>query len=233
MSFDFAHIWATMGPLGKAIAGILLIMAIASAGVAVERYIMLWKSARHSRRFAPTAAVAINEWQLDHLLKLCDDKKHKAAAVARLFQPIVKRYLEAGEGNLGPVEMARNESERALEGLGHDLRRGLSVLASVGSVAPFVGLLGTVVGIIGAFQGIAATGSGGLSAVSAGIAEALIETAFGLMTAIPAVLLFNWLSGKISTVELSLTRAAGDLLDELENNHGRTTEEEKVAQRAA
>ena len=233
MSFDFAHIWATMNPLGKAIAGVPLVMAIASAGVTVERYIVLWKSARHSRRFAPAAALAINEWRLPDVLVLCDKKGHKAAAVARLFRPIVKRYLDAGDGNLGPVEMARNESERVLEGLGHDLRRGLSVLASVGSVAPFVGLLGTVVGIIGAFQGIAATGSGGLSAVSAGIAEALIETAFGLMVAIPAVLLFNWLTGKLTTVELSLTRAAGDLLDELENNHGRTTQEEKVAQRAA
>ena len=56
-----------------------------------------------------------------------------------------------------------------------DLRRGLGVLASVGSTAPFVGLLGTVVGIITRLPGIAATGSGGLGAVSAGIAEALID----------------------------------------------------------
>jgi biopolymer transport protein ExbB len=119
------------------------------------------------------------------------------------------------------VELARSESDRSLEAAGADLRRGLSVLASVGSVAPFVGLLGTVIGIIGAFQGIASTGSGGLGAVSAGIAEALIETAFGLMVAIPAVLLFNWLTTRINTIELTLSRSAGELLDEIENNHGR------------
>ena len=89
-------------------------------------------------------------------------------------------------------------------------------MASVGSVAPFVGLLGTVLGIISAFQGIAATGSGGLSSVSAGIAEALIETALGLAVAIPAVLAFNYLSTSIAHDELLLTNAAGELVDRLE-----------------
>jgi biopolymer transport protein ExbB len=217
MQFDLAHIWASMGILAKSIAGVLLIMAIACAGVTVERIIALAKSARESRAFASRAAPLINTWRLEELVALCDN--HKASALAKLFSSILKRYLGARDGNVSPVEMARNESDRTMEALGADLRRGLSVLASTGSVAPFVGLLGTVVGIIGAFQGIAATGSGGLSAVSAGIAEALIETAFGLMVAIPAVLLFNWLTNKINGVELTLGRSAGELLDEIENNH--------------
>ncbi len=62
----------------------------------------------------------------------------------------------------------------------------------------------------------AATGSGGLSAVSAGIAEALIETALGLAVAIPAVLAFNWLSTGIARDERALTAAAGELIDALE-----------------
>lgn len=219
MAFDLAHIWASMGALGKAIAAVLLIMAIASAGVTVERLIVLRKSNTESRKFAGGAGPLINGWDLDGLATLCE--KHKGSALARLFGAIVKRYSSAKAGNVSPVELARNESERSLEAIGADLRRGLGVLASVGSVAPFVGLLGTVVGIIGAFQGIAATGSGGLGAVSAGIAEALIETAFGLMVAIPAVLLFNWLTNKINAMELTLTRSAGEFLDEIENNHGR------------
>ena len=235
MSFELTHIWASMGTLGKMVAGVLLLMGIACVGITVERLIVLYKSSRQSRRFAGPAAAAINGWQPQELLKLCDRKQYKASVLAKLFAPIIKRYLDAGEGgNLSPVELARNESERTLEALDADLRRGLSVLASVGSVAPFVGLLGTVIGIIGAFQGIAATGSGGLAAVSAGIAEALIETAFGLMVAIPAVLLFNWLTAKINGVQLILNRSAGDLLDEIENNHGRTkTQEEAFSQRAA
>jgi biopolymer transport protein ExbB len=91
------------------------------------------------------------------------------------------------------------------------------VLASVGSTAPFVGLLGTVLGIISAFQGIATTGSGGLAAVSAGISEALIETALGLTVAIPAVLAFNYLSTKIGHEETSAANAAGHMLDTVED----------------
>src|SRR5204863_6072292 len=115
-----------------------------------------------------------------------------------------------------PAERTRRYLERLLEELGADLRRGMAVLASVGSVAPFVGLLGTVVGIITAFQGISATGSGGLSSVAAGISEALVETALGLAVAIPAVLAFNYLSQQIAREESGLTSSAGELIDLLE-----------------
>ena len=98
-----------------------------------------------------------------------------------------------------------------------DVRRGHNILASVGSIAPFVGLLGTVVGIIAAFQGIAKEGSGGLGAVSAGIAEALIVTAIGLIVAIPSVLAFNFLSARCDALLLALDQAKGEFLDYLEN----------------
>ncbi|RYZ35892.1 MAG: MotA/TolQ/ExbB proton channel family protein, partial [Myxococcaceae bacterium] len=101
-----------------------------------------------------------------------------------------------------------------------DVRRGMSVLATVGSVAPFVGLLGTVVGIIEAFAGIAKEGSGGLGAVSAGIAEALVVTALGLLVAIPAVLMFNFLSTRADALLLSLEQARGEFLDHLEDMAG-------------
>lgn len=129
--------------------------------------------------------------------------------------------------------MARNEAERQRERIGQELRRGLSVLASIGSTAPFVGLLGTVLGIISAFQGIAATGGGGLGAVSAGIAEALIETAFGLFVAIPTVLSYNYFMARANAVEGALERASGELLDELENEHGRSETRPRRSQKAA
>jgi Biopolymer transport proteins len=77
------------------------------------------------------------------------------------------------------------------------LKRGLGLLATIGSTAPFIGLFGTVVGIINAFRSIAATGSGGMSVVSGGIAEALVSTALGIFVAIPAVVAFNHFTGKI------------------------------------
>lgn len=217
MSFNLVHIWQSMGLVAKLIAAVLLVMGVASIGVVIERLIAFSRSAKESLAFAKNAMPLLRSWEVETLLQAATE--HRSSALARLFAAIIERYIggfETLDGNITPVELARNEAERQKEQIGADLRRGMSVLASVGSVAPFVGLLGTVVGIIAAFQGIASTGSGGLGAVSAGIAEALIETAFGLMVAIPAVLFFNYLTAKVGTIELALARSAGELLDEME-----------------
>jgi biopolymer transport protein ExbB/TolQ len=96
-----------------------------------------------------------------------------------------------------------------------DAKRGLGVLATVGATAPFVGLLGTTMGIVNAFTGMATSGSGGLSAISAGIAEALITTAFGLMVAIPAVWAFNYFSTKIDNLTAEMTYTSKEMIDYL------------------
>src|SRR3989454_6355174 len=89
-----------------------------------------------------------------------------------------------------------------------ELKRGLGILATTGATAPFVGLLGTVMGIVNAFTGMAASGGGGsLASVSAGIAEALITTAFGLIVAIPAVWLYNYFTTKIDFLSVEMTRS--------------------------
>lgn len=221
MKFDLAHIWASMGMMSRSVALALAIMAIASVAVVVERVLALGRMNRETRQFTGEAKGAIKAWDTRGLKAIAE--RHPMSAVARLCAAALARYLEAldEEGNLPPVELARREMDRKREAISAELRRGLSVLASVGSVAPFVGLLGTVVGIIGAFQTIASSGSGGLGAVSAGIAEALIVTAFGLMVAIPAVLCFNYLSTRITGIERALERSAGELVDKMENDHGR------------
>lgn len=222
MSFDIGHILASMSPLSLLIAGVLMVMAVLSVGVAVERWIAFYRSAGESKRFVVAAAPLVDAWDLEAIAESSD--KSRNSALAKLFGTVIRRYLRAAdepEGGLSCVELARNESERQKEKIAAELRRGLNILATVGSIAPFVGLLGTVVGIIGAFQGIGASGSGGIAAVSTGIAEALVETAFGLMVAIPAVILFNYLSARIAGIELALGRSMGELLDELENHHGR------------
>ena len=72
-----------------------------------------------------------------------------------------------------------------------DVRRGMSVLATIGSTAPFVGLFGTVWGIMNSFIGISKSQTTNLAVVAPGIAEALLATAFGLVAAIPAVIIYN------------------------------------------
>ena len=94
-----------------------------------------------------------------------------------------------------------------------DLRRGLSGLATVASSAPFVGLLGTVLGIITAFQLMATSGSGGLASVSAGISEALVTTAFGLLVAIPALMMFNYLTNRVEEMTVDIADASNELVD--------------------
>ncbi len=225
MSFNFADIWAHMGPLSKAIAFGLFMMAVSFIGVTLERIIAFSRSAKESRAFALQAGKLLEERRIEEIVALSD--KHKASALARLFGPIVRRYINAfddlGSGGLSPVQLARNEGERRREAVGEELRRGMNVIATVGSLAPFVGLLGTVVGIIGAFQGIGSAGSAGIGPVMAGISEALVETAFGLLVAIPAVIAFNYLNARIGAIETALGRSASELLDELENHQGRTS----------
>src|SRR5258708_2477935 len=93
------------------------------------------------------------------------------------------------------------------------MKRGQGVLATVSSTAPFVGLLGTVMGIVNSFQAMASSGSGGLGTVSAGIAEALITTAFGLLVAIPSVMMFNYFTGWIDARAVDMSESANEFLD--------------------
>jgi biopolymer transport protein ExbB len=224
MSFNLSHIWTHMGPLSKGIAFVLFMMAVSFIGVTIERLIAFSRSAKESRMFAVQAGKLLEESKVEELIPLAD--KFKSSSLARLFGPIIRRYIHAfedlGDGGLSPVQLARNEASRRAEAVGEELRRGMNVVATVGSISPFVGLLGTVVGIIGAFQGIGSAGSAGIGPVMAGISEALIETAFGLMVAIPAVIAFNYLNTRIGAIETALGRSAGELLDELENHLGRS-----------
>jgi biopolymer transport protein ExbB len=233
MSFDLVHIFTTMSPLSKGIFAILLLMAVLCIGVTVERWLAFRRSGAESREFAKKASPLIDEWKIDEVAEIAS--KYPNSALARLFATTIQRFIrsfEGLEGGLTPVELARNESERQKEQIAADLRRGMSMVATIGSIAPFVGLLGTVVGIIAAFQGIGASGSGGISAVSSGIAEALVETAFGLMVAIPAVVMFNYLTGRVAAIELALARSVGELLDEMESHQG-ATENSSRSQAAA
>ncbi|WP_445358639.1 tonB-system energizer ExbB [Microbulbifer sp. ANSA005] len=87
--------------------------------------------------------------------------------------------------------------ERVQASLATDMNRGTGILATIGSVAPFVGLFGTVWGIMNSFIGIAKTQTTNLAVVAPGIAEALLATAIGLVAAIPAVVIYNYFSRAI------------------------------------
>jgi biopolymer transport protein ExbB len=221
MHFSLTHIWASMGLLSKLIAGGLVLMALASVAVIVERMIALARAEAASKRFAVAAKPALDEGNFGELPGLA--KSHAASALAKVVGTTAAKYEAERKdpGGVHPVEMARRESARMLEAVGAELRRGLSVLATVGSISPFVGLLGTVVGIITTLKEISATNSAGMGSVMGGISEALVETALGLLVAIPVVLVFNYLSGRISAMEAAIGRSSSEFIDELENEYGR------------
>jgi len=217
MTFSLAEMWHSMGLPAKIVGGFIMTMGLSSLTVFVERVIALRRSRTASRRFAAEVGDALDAGLVESVA--AEAEKHPHGHLPRLVQSGLAFYAQARateDSPLSPAERTRRHLQRHLEQLSADLRRGLPVLASVGSVAPFVGLLGTVVGIISAFGGIASTGSGGLSSVAAGISEALVETALGLAVAIPAVLAFNYLSTAIGEDERTLAAAAGELADTIE-----------------
>jgi biopolymer transport protein ExbB len=218
-SFSLFEMWNTMGVPARVVAVLLVCMGLASLTVFMERILALRKSRVAARKFAAETTDDLHAGHFEPVIE--EAGKYPQGHLPRMVRSALATYGHArttadGSG-LPPLERMRRHIERHLESLGADMRRNMWILASVGSIAPFVGLLGTVLGIISAFQGIAATGSGGLSSVSAGISEALVETALGLAVAIPAVLAFNWLSTRIAGDELALTTSAGELIDLVEH----------------
>jgi biopolymer transport protein ExbB len=221
MSFDLIHMWHSMGPFAKFIAGVLAVMSIYSLGVMAERLVTFSRAEKASRTFAATLRDLLPAGKLGEAIEL--SKTLKRGHLPRVLGLAIEEYshgLEALKthgprdvGNVDIIAAVNRAVERSSLRTVNDLRRGLGALATVGSTAPFVGLLGTVAGIITAFQAMAATGSGGLGSVSAGIAEALVTTAFGLLVAIPAVMMFNYLTNRVEDMQVDITDSATELLD--------------------
>jgi len=119
---------------------------------------------------------------------------------------------EGVEGGL-MLDAVRRSMDRESILVSAELKKGVSSLATIGTTAPFIGLFGTVYGIIHAFESMAASGSGGLASVSAGIAEALVTTAFGLFVAIPAVWIFNVFTGRVDYFVLEMNNSSSEMVD--------------------
>ena len=215
---NFIEMWGSMGPMAKGIGVVLVIMSMISFGVAIERIYTFTQARKQSKLYAPQVAKHLKEGRLKDAVALSTSKNSRYSHLAKVVLAGLQEYQfqqEAG-GNLSRedlVDTVRRAIQRASALTANDLKKGVAALATIGATAPFVGLLGTVIGIITAFQGIAATGSGGLGAVSAGISEALVETALGLVVAIPAVWFYNYLSGRIEYFNVEMDNSSSELVD--------------------
>lgn len=215
---NLVEMWSQMGFVAKGIGYILFIMSFWSVGVAVERIFTYKKAKDQSKLFAPQVAKHLKEGRVKDAIAIGNKKEYKYSHLAKVVGAGLSEYQFQQDGGLGREDMldtVRRAIQRSSALTSSDMKKGVASLATIGSTAPFVGLLGTVVGIINAFVGIAATGSGGIGAVSAGIAEALVETALGLVVAIPAVWFYNYLTGQIEYFQVEMDNSSSELIDYL------------------
>jgi biopolymer transport protein ExbB/biopolymer transport protein TolQ len=215
---NLLEMWNTMGWFAKGIAYVLFFMSMLSFGVAIERIYTFIQARKQSKLFAPQVAKALKEGRLKDAIALAGKKEYRYSHLAKVVLAALQEFQfsqESGEkmSKEDTVDTVRRAIQRASALTGSDLKKMVSSLATIGATAPFVGLLGTVVGVINAFQGIATTGSGGIGAVSAGIAEALVETALGLLVAIPAVWFYNYLTSRIEYFNVEMDNSSSEMVD--------------------
>jgi len=215
---NLIDMWQQMGFVAKAIGVVLVIMSMWSFGVAIERYYTFSQAQKQSKLYAPQVAKHLKDGRLKDALQISQSKSFQYSHLAKVVLSGLQEYqFQHDTGGVlekdDMVDTVRRAIQRATALTANDLKKGIPSLATIGATAPFVGLLGTVVGIITAFQGIAATGSGGLGAVSAGIAEALIETALGLVVAIPAVWMYNYFTGRLEYFNVEMDNSSSELVD--------------------
>jgi biopolymer transport protein ExbB/TolQ len=208
-----------MSGIAIAVAVVLFVMSFWSVGVAIERVYTYNQARKQSKLYAPQVAKHLKDGRLKEAIALSASKDYRYSHLAKVVLAGLQEYQfqqETGGSNLNRedvLDTVRRSIQRATALTASDLKKGVNTLATIGSTAPFVGLLGTVVGVINAFVGIASTGSGGIGAVSAGIAEALIETALGLFVAIPAVWFYNFLTSRIEYFNVEMDNSSSELVD--------------------
>jgi biopolymer transport protein ExbB/biopolymer transport protein TolQ len=213
--------YESMGYFAKGIAITLLLMSVISLSVALAKLFRFWRMTRATRVFAPQFSASLEANDVAGAVALTAE--HRRSHVARILGESIKEIapmLDDPKVSGTVISTAERSIEREQILLATELKSGLGILATVGSTAPFVGLLGTTMGIVNAFQGMATAG-GGLEAISAGIAEALITTAAGLLVAIPAVWLYNYFSTKLDVLFSEVAYAGRELVDWLMLRHER------------
>lgn len=213
---DFS-IWGMIQKMGwtaRAVAIVLAFMSMYSIAVMVERF-LTYKGARdQSREFAPRVAQALKDNRIEEAINISDRhrKSHLAIVVNAGLQEFQAHQMSQEiSGEI--IEASKRALQRATAVKQAEFKRGLSSLATIGSTAPFVGLFGTVIGIINAFTGMKSAESAGISAVAGGISEALVETAFGLIVALPAVWAFNYFQGKVESFQVEMENSSSELID--------------------
>ena len=219
--FSLTGMWEQMGIFAKVVLIGLVVMFVIALAIIIERLRAYSRAKRQSINYIMLLRTYLQERKMQEAVAAA--QQHGDSPVAKVVGAGLREYLEGLDalreegpddvGDFDLVDAVNRQMERAKERETATLKRGLTWLATVGSTAPFVGLLGTVVGIINSFQGMKSAESTGIGAVAGGISEALIETAFGLVVAIPAVWAFNYFSSKVESFVVEMDNSSSELID--------------------
>ena len=177
----------------------LIFLSVVSIGVVLERLAFFKQVRLATAALRADITAALEKKQHDLVLERCRQSESPLAAMI-LAEAASGRDAESADAERVMTLTMRGEMAR--------LKQYLPILATVASIAPFVGLFGTCKGIIAAFSDIATQGMGGPSVIAAGISEALVSTATGLLVAIPALMFYNYFSKAISNMALELESQA-------------------------
>jgi biopolymer transport protein ExbB/TolQ len=220
MDFTLVGLWHEMGFQARAVVVVLIAMSLYSLAITGERLLTYRRGRQQSRRYIEALAPLVEAGgRLREAIGL--EKGFAGSPVATVIGAGLHEFGRDLDRSGPPVaafdlaEIVNRAMERSKERQLATLRRGMPVLATVASSAPFVGLLGTVGGIITAFQKLSdpTKGGGGIGTVSAGIAEALITTAVGLGVAIIAVWFYNYFTARLDDVTIDIDETASELVD--------------------
>ena len=193
----------SLGAVSKIVLLLLFVASILSWGVIFYKWRTFKAADREDQRFF-SAFTKIRD--LDELYR--QSKRADGSPSARVFQGIMDRVLTvSGDGTVSASQPA-SASKDPVAAIDHQymdktvaylvqnqvshLESYVPVLATTGNITPFIGLLGTVLGIIDSFREIGTQGTASIAAVAPGVSEALVATAAGLFTAIPAVIFYNY-----------------------------------------
>ena len=209
--FTVEAMWTqSSGPV-RSVLGTLMFMLIAAMGVGLERLITLQSARSQSRKLAGEVGTLLGEGKINDALSVCKKEDYSKSYLGHLLAAGLAEF-SAREDTYGIDAVERAIEKNSITETSA-LNKGLNILATVGSTAPFVGLVGTIFGIINAFGQIGAEGGADLTTLAPAIGEALITTAFGIIVAIVGVWLFNFFTAMIGDITNDMAESASELID--------------------
>jgi biopolymer transport protein ExbB len=199
-------------PIVSSTLAVLILLSVVTWSIALFKLWKQWQARQHDREFNERFW-AVREWS-------------EAGKAAQGSRGDIARLAQAGFSELETMSAAQQDLKHSgapqdvlermlrqqLQNIQRYHERGLAELASIGSTSPFIGLFGTVWGIMHALQDIGKTGSASLDVVAGPIGEALIATAIGIATALPAVLFYNFFLRRLKVHVTDLENFAHDFL---------------------